>query len=477
MKEKLLSVGIDIGTSTTQLVFSNIIIENTASQYSIPKVEIKERIVIYSSEIYFTPFKNNNKIDGQALKDIIEKEYKNAGIVAKEVKTGAVIITGEAARKENASLILESLTGFAGDFVIATAGPNLESIIAGRGSGTEEFSKKENCVAINLDIGGGTTNIGVFKNGKVIDAACLDIGSRLIRLANGTMVVEYIAPKMEKFLEKRNISLSKGQELSIEKAKNICKEMTNVLEEILGLAPKSSDLEIMLLGADLKRNYTIDYISFSGGVSDYIYNKNNGDVFKYGDLGILFGKSIYESEIKKRISLTKPYETIRATVVGAGIHTMEVTGSTINYTTDCFPLKNIPIIKMLDEEKRGDILDLEDSIIQQLDFYTSVEKNMEFAISIKGIKNPSFNAVVDIAEAIVRGIGALIKKMDYLIVIVENDMGKALGQTLYSKLGMKKDVICIDGIGVDSGDYIDIGKPVGDGRAVPVVVKTLIFNF
>lgn len=477
MKEKLLSVGIDIGTSTTQLVFSNIVIEDTASKSSIPKIEIKEKKIIYSSNIYFTPLIDENRIDGRVIRSIIETEYKNAGIMDKDVSTGAVIITGEAARKENASLILESLTGLAGDFVVATAGPNLESIIAGKGSGTEVLSKKEECVAINLDIGGGTTNIAVFKNGRVIDVSCLDIGSRLVRLKKNTKIIDYISLKMKKFLKIKNIDLSEGQELTLKIAKTICKEMVNVLEEVLGLAPKSEDLGLMLVGIDLKRNYTIDCITFSGGVADYIYNPKDIDVFKYEDLGIILGNSVNESEIIKRIQLVKPQETIRATVVGAGVHIMEITSSTITYTTDCFPLKNIPIIKIFQKDEKDFTMGLGDSIAQQLGLYASNQEDLQFAIAIKGIQNPKYIDILNTAYEIVNGIEYYIEQMDYLIVVVESDMGKALGQTLYSKLDRKKDVICIDNIKVENGDYIDIGKPLGDGRVVPVIIKTLIFNF
>ncbi len=477
LKESILSVGIDIGTSTTQLVFSSILIENTASEFSVPRIEIKDKEVIYKSDIYFTPLIDQETIDGQKVREIIEDEYKKVGFSPEDISTGAVIITGETARKENASLVLESLSGLAGEFVVATAGPDLEAIIAGKGAGTESFSKEEGCVAVNLDIGGGTTNIAVFKNGEVIDTACLDIGGRLIRLKDDNTEIEYISPKIKSLAQNAGINLMKHDSLTLNKAEAICMEMSRVLEEILGLAPKSESLELMLTGRDLKRNYTIDYVTFSGGVADYIYEPTKDNVFRFNDIGILLGKAISASLIPKRIKMRRLNETIRATVVGAGAHTVEISGSTITYTSKCFPLKNIPILKISYEDESQGPDKLAESIGSKMDIYNFQSENQQVALALKGVKNPKYFQLIKTADSIIKGIGDYLKTQEHLIVVVENDMAKALGQTLYSMLNGSKDIICIDGISVDNGDYIDIGNPLGDGRVVPVVIKTLIFNF
>ena len=134
MREQLLSVGIDIGTSTTQLVISRLTLENRANPFSVPRVDISEREVLYRSEIHFTPLKSDVRIDGPGVRAIVAEEYQKSGFRPQEVATGAVIITGETARKENAQEVLSALAEFAGDFVVATAGPDLESILAARGA-------------------------------------------------------------------------------------------------------------------------------------------------------------------------------------------------------------------------------------------------------------------------------------------------------------------------------------------------------
>ncbi len=199
MREELLSVGIDIGTSTTQLIFSKLIVENEASAFTVPRISIVDKEIIYRSDVYFTPLISNTEIDGKKkIKEIIEEEYKKAGINKDDIQTGAVIITGETARKENANDVLHTLSGFAGDFVVATAGPDLESIIAGKGAGAHIYSKEHSTSVVNMDIGGGTSNLALFLRGEVKESGCLDVGGRLIKINPNTREIIYISPKIEK---------------------------------------------------------------------------------------------------------------------------------------------------------------------------------------------------------------------------------------------------------------------------------------
>jgi len=255
MEEEVLSVGIDIGTSTTQLVFSKLYIKNEASVASVPKINIVGKEIIYRSDIYFTPLISNTEIDADNIKKIIENEYAKAGINYGEIQTGAVIITGETARKENASQILHLLSNIAGNFVVATAGPALESIIAGKGTGAEQLSKVNFKTVANLDIGGGTTNIAIFKDGNVIDTACLDVGGRLIKFKEKTNKIIYISKKIKYLIEQEGISLKEGMFADASELDKLMKRTTSIIDEVLGFKPISPMLEKMLVGNDLKRNY------------------------------------------------------------------------------------------------------------------------------------------------------------------------------------------------------------------------------
>ncbi|MCC5912245.1 MAG: ethanolamine ammonia-lyase reactivating factor EutA [Clostridiaceae bacterium] len=477
MRENILSVGIDIGTSTTQLVFSKFTIENTASVIAIPKIQIIDKEVIYRSNIHFTPLLSETKINGDAVREIIESEYKKAAISFEKVDTGAVIITGETARKENANEILNTLSGMAGDFVVATAGPDLESIIAGKGAGAEKISKEKNATVANLDIGGGTTNIAVFRNGEVIDTACLDIGGRLIKFEGNSSKVSYISNKMKILAEDMGLEVQIGKIMEMKEVDALCQRMASILAESIGILPATPLLDKMLTGTPLKHQGIINYISFSGGVADCILNKGSENPLLYGDIGVTLGKAIGASDWLENCQVLEAVETIGATVVGAGTHTTEISGSTITIAPSLLPMKNIPILRLTSEDEMLEDEKLSHRITEKLNWFSLENGGQMVALAMKGIKNPNFQQVQRLSKAIIRGMKARLAEKEPIVIVVENDMAKILGQAIHAHLVEKIDVICIDTIKVDNGDYIDIGKPLANGKVVPVIIKTLVFNY
>ncbi len=474
--EKILSVGIDIGTSTTQVIFSEITLENMASGFTVPRINIIDKKVIYKSDIYFTPLISQTEIDGEKIKKIIESEYKKAKISKAQVSTGAVIITGETARKENASLISEQLSDLAGDFVVATAGPDLESIIAGKGAGADKLSKSKNAVVINFDIGGGTTNISVFKSGEVSDTACFDIGGRLITF-NQENKITYISKKIKKLASEIGIEAEKGILLTKTEVEKIAEKMASVLANIVSGEKKDKLYNYLITNHDLSKNFEIDYISFSGGVADYIgKNTENDNLFKYDDLGIILANKITNSSLFKNYKIVKADETIRATVVGAGSHTTDISGSTITYTSDIFPLKNIPIVKITAEEENKEAEELVEIIKRKIDWFDLEDESQTAALALNGKKNFTFKEINHLAKIIIEGMSGILKKGFPLIIILENDAAKVLGQTIDRLLDKKYNIVSLDSIKVNNGDYIDIGKPLAKGKVVPVIIKTLIFG-
>ena len=472
-KETLLTVGIDLGTSTTQLVLSELTVENFASAFTVPRISISDKKVIYRSDIIFTPLLNQSEIDAEPIKAFVAEQYRQAGIHKQDIQMGAVIITGETARKSNANNVLRALSGYAGDFVVATAGPDLESIIAGKGAGAQTYSETKRKPVVNLDIGGGTTNLAVFKDGEVIDTACFDIGGRLIKL-DQQQKITYIAPKIQEIINKKGLTLHLGDQATEQNLLPIISELVAVLENSIGLGTQSPFYQLLVTNHPLRKGEELPIVTFSGGVADCL-NTTSTNLFKYGDIGLLLGKHLRKSLIFSEKEVLESAETIRATVVGAGSHTAEISGSTISYREQILPVKNIPILKLAQEDETLTVTELGQRIQEKLNWHR-IEETPQIALAIRGMSNPTFADIQRYGQGIVEGLASLVAEQIPIIVMVNEDMAKALGHALSAHLPKDYPFICLDSVKVENGDYVDIGLPVAEGAVLPVIVKTLVFN-
>lgn len=472
-KETLLTVGIDLGTSTTQLVLSELTVENFASAFTVPRISISDKKVIYRSDIIFTPLLNQSEIDAEPIKEFVAEQYRQAGIHKQDIQMGAVIITGETARKSNANNVLRALSGYAGDFVVATAGPDLESIIAGKGAGAQTYSETKRKPVVNLDIGGGTTNLAVFKDGEVIDTACFDIGGRLIKL-DQQQKITYIAPKIQEIINKKGLTLHLGDQATEQNLLPIISELVAVLENSIGLGTQSPFYQLLVTNHPLRKGEELPIVTFSGGVADCL-NTTSTNLFKYGDIGLLLGKYLRKSLIFSEKEVLESAETIRATVVGAGSHTAEISGSTIAYREQILPVKNIPILKLAQEDETLTVTELGQRIQEKLNWHR-IEETPQIALAIRGMSNPTFADIQRYGQGIVEGLASLVAEQIPIIVMVDEDMAKALGHALSAHLPKDYPFICLDSVKVENGDYVDIGLPVAEGAVLPVIVKTLVFN-
>lgn len=455
-EERLLSVGIDIGTTTTQLVFSRLTVKNSASEFTVPRFSITDKEVLYRSAIHFTPLLSDTVIDAEGVRRIVEEEYAASGFRREEIQTGAVIITGETARKENAREVLSALAGFAGDFVVATAGPRLESILAGKGSGAQKYSQRKNCEVLNLDIGGGTTNMALFSKGKLKDTGCLNVGGRLLKFDTAG-VVRYVSPVLRPYFD---------LEVGNQPRETQLWEVAEFLVDILEAALRGETVPEGFITDKLPKPEGEVLLSFSGGVADLICEEARPS-FVYGDLGVFLGKAIFRSSLCKGKFL-RAEETIRATVIGAGSHSTELSGSTVFYDGVDFPLKNLPVVQMDAEEEALPAEALARRIREKLSLFGSDSEPT--VLGLKGKENPKFAELCKLADGLALGLRP--RQSAPVIIAVEADMGKSLGQALHMLLP-RQGLLCLDGLHLSEGSYLDIGAPIAGGQVLPVVIKTL----
>ena len=448
--DKLLSVGLDVGTTTTQLVISELTVENKGNAFSVPEMVIGDRKLLYQSPVTFTPLISGELVDGQQIASWVEQQYKEAGITKSRVDTGAVIITGETSRKENARQVLHALAGFAGDFVVATAGPDLESVLSAKGAGATDYSAKTGKSVLHMDIGGGTSNLSYIENGNIIATGCLNVGGRLVKL-DAAGKITYISPVLEGLCD-----LSVGEKPTLSQLQQVTNTLVQALQMAAGLLPPTHLLDRLTTkentGTWMPRK--ADVLSFSGGVADCIESQNQP--FAFGDLGVLLGKEIRESDLC-RGQYRLGEQTIRATVIGAGCHSARLSGSTVFCDGVTLPQKNLPVAMLpmpLTAEKVANAYAGQDT--------------ETVVLYLSGYPSPSYAQVQELAKTLVDGSGNR-----ELLLCVEQDMAKALGHSI-RLLSPQKPCLCIDRIKLQNESFLDIGAPVGP--ALPVVVKTLVLS-
>ena len=453
MGKTLCSVGIDVGTTTTQLVVSELTVENRASGFAVPQMEITGRKLLYCSPVFFTPLLQGDLVDGEKLRSLVADAYAKAGISPETVDTGAIIITGETSRKENARAVLRALAGFAGEFVAATAGPDLESVLAATGAGAVELSQKTGKPVLHMDIGGGTSNLALVRDGKILQTGCLNVGGRLIKLDTAGRIT-YLSPVLRPLTQ-----LQVGQKVPPEELARIAGLLVQGLEMAAGLREKTPLWEALITG-EAPHTQPAEpgaVLSFSGGVADCI--QKDHPALAFGDMGPLLGKAIRESRLC-RGEYHLGQHTIRATVIGAGCHSASLSGSTVFYRNIDLPMKDLPVAA-LNCDEQYDPLAIQNRLRP---FDTS-----QVVLALPGEKQPDRAAVERLAQAVVEGVG-----QRPVLVCLEADMAKALGHCLCLRLPPDRPCLCIDRLRLPEASYLDVGQPVGP--ALPVVIKTLILS-
>src|SRR5690242_18893266 len=174
----LTSVGIDIGSAGTQVIFSKVHLRRLSEELT-SRYYVVGRETLFRSPVALTPYQSEERIDDTKLRVIIDHAYREDGVDAKDIDTDVVILTGEALRRDNAQAIAGLIAEQGGYYITATACQHLEAMLSGYGSGAAHVLHDQGMRILNIDIGGGTTKLALVENGRVTATAAIHVGGRL----------------------------------------------------------------------------------------------------------------------------------------------------------------------------------------------------------------------------------------------------------------------------------------------------------
>jgi ethanolamine utilization protein EutA len=470
---ELNTIGIDIGSSTSHLLFAKVLLQRQTQGLSSRFVVI-ERHVIWRSPIMLTPFLKDGTIDAHALDHFIHDAYKAAGVKRADIDSGAVILTGEAIKRTNARAIDELFADQAGKFVCATAGHKLECTLAAHGSGAVALSRQRNGAVLHVDIGGGTTKLALIDKGVVRSVAAFAVGGRLVaRDDTGA----WTRVDQSAWLVARELGIGTDAKTLADPAvrHRIASRLADVaIDEIFG-----SKLDA--LGASLELTEPLDRtiapaaITFSGGVSEYIFETEPRD---FGDIARPLAM-----EIRKRLADRKgppvidPGNRIRATVIGASQFTVQVSGKTIYLSNPkSLPVHNVPVVR-IDPDMSGAIDANEVArLITEKTAQLDIDPEGRMAISFTFEGDPEYSRLHALADGIRRAVTPNGKRRDMLVLMIDGDIGKTMGNLMHRELDLPGDLVSIDGVQLQELDYVDVGEMISPPGVVPVVIKSLLFS-
>jgi ethanolamine utilization protein EutA len=472
----LTSVGIDIGSAGTQVIFSKVHLRRLSEDLT-SRYYVIARETLFRSPVALTPYQSEERIDDGQLRAIIGEAYTSAGIEAKDIDTGVVILTGEALRRENAQAIAGLLAEQGGDFVCATAGHHMEAMLAGYGSGAARVSSDQSKRILNIDIGGGTTKLALVENGRVAATAAIHIGGRL-QVTDEQGLIVRLDPAGQHHAAQAGFRWNKGDRAAPAELDRIADYMADALVAAIRMRPLPPPLKALYLTEPIAELGQIDGIMISGGVGEYVYAREDRD---FGDMGRRLGQAL-----RKRLDagalpwpLLPAGECIRATALGASEYSVQLSGNTSTITDPgaLLPRRNLQVLQppyVSDEAINADKLAA--AIRSHFTAFDLSEGQSEVALALRWRGAPSHERIFAFAQGIVRGMANTVAQQKPLYIMLDGDVAQTLGAVLREELDVRSEILCIDGVVLWDFDYIDLGRIRLPSMTVPVTIKSLVFS-
>jgi len=475
---ELTTVGIDIGSSTSHLMFARVHLQRLGTALS-SRFVVVDRKVLWQSPILLTPYLPDYTIDVDELAGFIGSSYPYAGLEPSDVDSGAVILTGEAIKRHNARAIADLFSEEAGRFVCASAGHHMECQLAAHGSGAVALSRGHKARLLNVDIGGGTTKLALIEDGRLTATLAIAVGGRLLveDPKAGLTRIEEPAREVARSL---GIDLTLGAPLAAQDRARIIARMARLIMRMIDRRPPDELAQRLLVtdpwppaAADLG----LDALTFSGGVAEYLYKREKR---QFGDLGFDLAHELAHLLAQRRDlpPVWDPGQGIRATVIGAAQFSVQISGNTISIAEpDQLPLQNLPVLALaLELGATIDAAAVTAQAQRALEQADIEEGSVPVAFSFPWHGDPAHARLYALAAGICAAVPRTIASSLPLVLLIDGDVGMSLGRIIRNEIAPSANVIAIDGVQLKQFDYVDIGAMIEITNVVPVIIKSLLFK-
>jgi ethanolamine utilization protein EutA len=465
------TAGFDVGSSTSQIVFSRVTLARDDTKYV-----ITQRDILHESEVILTPYRSHEVIDGERLASFVSRQFDAANLTKDDIDAGAVILTGIALSAQNSRAVADAIADESGKFVAVSAGDMLEARLAASGAGIASLSKNLDGVLVHIDVGGGTTKLSAWSRGKLTGVAALDVGARLL-LTDSNRRVLRLDPQWIPIASALNLNLGRGAVAERDSIDQLCLALAQEVLRHAGAIPEPPKWPHLLRTIPLfrTRHAPVRAVVFSGGVSEYVYDR---EPRTFGDAGLPLGRALKRCVADRHIELLPLARGIRATVLGVSQHSMQLSGNTV-FVSDrgVLPLRNVPVL-LLDCDLSGAELDAAriGRAVQDAASDTGIGPNSSLAVAVRWHGSATYARLRALARSISETLTPLLSPAHPLVVIIDGDIAGVLGSHLNDEVAGARSIVCVDSIDVQEFDHIDIGQFAPRTQALPVIVKTLLFS-
>lgn len=467
----LTTIGIDIGSATSHLTISHVRLRRRAGSIK-SRFMVVGRDAIYQSPVQFTPYLEGNLIDIEAINKMVDTGFATAGISPADIDAGAVIMTGVALERENATAISAAAAERSGSFICVTAGHLLEARLAAYGSGAVDYSNKDQSRVLVIDIGGGTTKLAMVQSGSIEWLAVLPGGARLISWDS-----EGVVTRVEKSAARiaNEFGIAKGELITC--ANPVSKYLADRIVRACHGRAQSDEL---LAGAIGKLDP--DTIMLSGGAAEYLRADGNTAVAEAShrppdyDLGRYLAGAVRAGLEVSAVPIVVAEDPIRATVTGASQFAVQLSGDTITITDDtAVPVHNVPVVRVeLPHLVRAQAAEL--AIRRALISSGHELRTDTVVLAIGWSGEPRHSSLAAIAAGVLAEHRSSTRSAAPIVLSFERDLAASVGRILRDEMEADTSIIAIDNLAIYDFDFIDIGSSVGPGSAVPVMVKSLLVS-